>query len=163
MSNFLNRILTPRVFGAFVAGLCLIIGLKAVMVFNHIKIWQVDGSSMLPTIESGDTVIAKKTLSYQKGDIVTILSPDLDGSYWVKRIVGTPGDIISVYGNYIEINGIADDVSLNYQKNDKLTGSFVLLSGEYFIAGDNRPVSNDSRISGPIKEETIVDEMLFAF
>ncbi len=133
------------------------------LAYFGVKWWEVDGRSMFPALEDGDRVVTMRTNDFEAGDVVMLLSPELDGTHWVKRVVGVPGDIVDVYGNYIEVNGVPDPTSEKYEKKDKVIRTIVLLSGEYFLAGDNRPYSYDSRIVGAINERLILSEMLFSY
>ena len=127
-----------------------------------IRIYEVSGSSMEPTLQDGQTMIAYKG-TLDRGDIVQMLDPSGDGTKWVKRIIGMPGDRIAVWGNYVEVNGVPDPTSENYQKSLLKPRVFVLYGNEYFVCGDNRDVSWDSRYVGKIKRELILTETLFSF
>lgn len=163
MKQKLLDLLSVRTLNIVLATIAAYMITFAALGFFGIKWWQVDGESMLPTLKHGDKVITKVTGDYEAGDVVMITSPRLDGTYWVKRIVGVPGDIVDVYGNYIEVNGVPDFTSEKFEKKDKVIRTIVLLSGEYFLAGDNRPYSYDSRIVGAINERLILSEMLFSY
>jgi len=127
------------------------------------KVWRVSGESMMPTLQDGDIQLNYDSGDWNYGDIVCIESPTKNGDFWVKRVVGLPGDTVEVWGNYIEVNGVADPISKNYEKSYTESTVTVLLYGEYFVSGDNRKVSFDSRYVGPIQEENILSEKLFSF
>ena len=128
-----------------------------------IKVWSISGLSMTPTLQDGDVSVNLKTGNYVRGDIVCIESPTTKDEFWVKRVIGVPGDTIQVFGDYIEVNGKPDKISLNFDKSYSKTAKIVLLYNEYFVAGDNRSGSYDSRYVGPILEKTILSERLFGF
>jgi signal peptidase I len=134
--------------------------------WRGIDTWKISGESMSPTLEDGDYSISLSGTDIERGDIVCILSPLKDGKSWIKRVIGIPGDAIVISGNYITVNGEPDLISQKYSfhnTNIKKGTTLVLLEGEYFVAGDNRSVSYDSRYVGPIKHKTIIGEQLFAF
>jgi len=127
-----------------------------------IRIYEVSGSSMEPTLQDGQTLIAYKG-TLDRGDIVQLLDPSGGGSKWVKRLIGVPGDRIAVWGNYVEVNGVPDTTSVKYQKSTLRPRLFVLQYNEYFVCGDNRAVSLDSRYVGKINRKLILTETLFSF
>ena len=108
----------------------------------------VDGSSMAPTLHNGDSVVVDK-LSYRFGeperfDIVVFRYLPKDETYYIKRIIGLPGETVQIIDGYVYING---------EKLDSdIYGSAVILEPgrakeyEYFVLGDNRNGSADSRM-----------------
>ncbi|MCD8484189.1 signal peptidase I [Candidatus Woesebacteria bacterium] len=134
---------------------------------------QVNGQSMEPTFLSGEYVLTDK-VSYQtgeprRGDVVVFHAPEAagcpqgTGCDFIKRIIGLPGDTISVHDNALYINGQALPEPYippeNYTKAGEFTqgGREIYLGeNEYFAVGDNRPFSSDSRVWGPIGKQNIV-------
>jgi signal peptidase I len=141
---------------------CIVVITLSVSRAVGVKVWKVSGDSMLPTLTDGDSTVCIRP-NYEAGDIVQIVSPESDGSYWVKRIIGVPGDRIAVWGNHVEVNGVADPTSEKYEKSTLRPRVLVLQYGEYFVCGDNREVSYDSRYVGPIDKNLILTETLFSF
>lgn len=127
---------------------------------------RVQGSSMKPTLKNGEIMILNKiTLSFNKinrYDIVVIKSED---KKIIKRVYGLPGDFIKIEDNKIIIN---DKIIVDkYGKGNTSDYKEILLSDdEYFVLGDNREVSKDSRYIGPVKYESIIGKtklVLFPF
>jgi signal peptidase I len=124
----------------------------------------VNGSSMEPTFEDGDYVIVDK-LSYslrdpKRGEVIVFDAPTNDGRYFIKRIIGLPGERIVVDGTSVTIfnkenpNGFkAKETYVKFQSSRKTDRT--LESDEYFVMGDNREVSSDSRIWGALKRDSI--------
>lgn len=124
---------------------------------------QVNGVSMTSTLHDGDIMILNK-LQYKRNglerfDIVVIKS---HGTHIIKRVIGLPGDTVEVIDNVLYINGKKYNES--YLDKDTVTEDFSLKElfdaekvpkGYYFVMGDNRKDSLDSRIIGFINEDDI--------
>ncbi|MET3681964.1 signal peptidase I [Alkalibacillus flavidus] len=121
----------------------------------------VEGASMNPTLESGERVIFNKAVYLidepERGDIVIIEHPNKN---YVKRIIGMPNDTVRADNNQLYVNG--EPLDENYLSEEELrgTGTFektTVPPNHYFVMGDNRDVSKDSRNGlGLIKEEEII-------
>jgi signal peptidase I len=126
---------------------------------------QVDGSSMVPTLEDGDRLIVNK-IEYQisepdYGDIITI-----DYVYnmeLVKRIIAKGGDSVKIENNVVYLNGEPLEEDYINDGNYEDFSEVIVPEGEYFVLGDNRPNSKDSRYEdvGFISEEDIVGHVFF--
>lgn len=132
---------------------------------------EVHGKSMEPTFVEGQRLIISR-VNYmvgepQRGDIVVFNSPqsDDDDPSLIKRVVGLPGDLVEIRDREVYINGERLDEPYikepcTRQCRDR---QWQLASDEYFVMGDNRNVSNDSRAFGPIKHSAIIGEALFRY
>ena len=106
----------------------------------------VAGDSMYDTLVTGDRALISR-LEYalgrpQRGDIAQIELPDRGGLY-LKRVVGLPGETVELIGGKVHINGQPLDEPYAVMSDDDF---YIELSDdEYFVLGDNRPVSYDSR------------------
>ncbi len=143
------------------------------------QMFYIPSGSMLPTLQVGDRIVVDK-LSYRlhsvhRGDIVVFRRPPLehaDYSDLVKRVIGLPGDTVSSVDGRVYIDGKplaepwlptpepvtspspeAQGFSLNHP--------YTVPAGEYFVMGDNRTNSEDSRYFGPIPADLIVGKMAF--
>jgi len=125
----------------------------------------VSGASMDPTFHNGQYLIVDE-LSYRfdepnRGDVVIFKYPKDPSQFFIKRIIGLPGETVRVTPNSVTITK-TDDNTLEldepYLVNEG-NGSGItetLNDGEYFVMGDNRPESSDSRIWGVLPRENIV-------
>jgi len=125
----------------------------------------VSGESMVPTLAGNELMLLKKyDTDYERFDIV-VVNKSVEGDNLIKRIIGMPNDTISYKNNVLYINGKAlEDVYAYGVTEDFL--EITLDSDEYFLMGDNRAVSLDSRELGIIKDKEIegtVGIVLFPF
>lgn len=119
----------------------------------------VRGSSMLPNIHDGDRLLVDK-LCYNIGDVgrfdVVILAcpknPEVD---YVKRVVGLPGDQIEIQDGRIRINGVPLEEPFAHFMDTCCDGTWQVPPGGYFVLGDNRPVSSDSREGWCVQRDAI--------
>lgn len=149
---------------ALLAGIT--IGLVRYFLF---KPFYVKGQSMEPNFEEHDYLIIDE-LTYrfrvpERGEVIVFHSP-INGDHYLKRVIGLPGERIKVDGNKVIVyNGefpqgkVMDE---NYLE-EATTGSvtYTLHDNEYFVMGDNRDASYDSRRFGPIKNDAIVGRVWF--
>lgn len=121
----------------------------------------VDGKSMWPTLNPGDVVQAKAYYVKARGDVV-ILTDD-SGCEAVKRIVGLPGEAVTIYGGEVYVNGrrlfepYLEERACTFKNNQKneSPGVWHLADDQYFVMGDNRYGSCDSRHYGPVRQSAI--------
>ena len=125
----------------------------------------VDGSSMSPTLEDGDVLIVDK-LSYrfrepERFDVVVFRYLHKENSYYIKRIIGLPGETVQIKEGQIYIDGqlLREEFGNAVMTNPGRAGQPITLgSDEYFVLGDNRNNSSDSRDPsvGSIRRDTII-------
>lgn len=126
---------------------------------------RVNGSSMYPTLENNELLLLKKyDKSYKRFDIIVFKYQD---TRLVKRIIGLPGEHVKYQNKKLYINGKVvaenfdkgetDNFDLNYLEYETIP------KGYYFVMGDNRQNSTDSRIIGLVKKDIILGKTNFAF
>jgi signal peptidase I len=182
----------------FAASLAPVLGLVLVLRSFMIEPFQIPSKSMVPTLKVGDFILVSKWSyglrlpvlrtkifdvdSPKRGDVVVFFPPD-EERYFIKRLVGLPGDKIQVINGKLYVNNAAmpqtdtivdagaprsqvmmedlDGVEHLIQKRvppTRMSQNFSTLvpQGHYFMMGDNRDNSSDSRVWGPVPEERIV-------
>lgn len=118
---------------------------------------EVPSSSMYPTIPGVSythfALITVNKLAIEfgqihRGEVVLFHFPDDPSEIYVKRIIGMPGDTVKVTANAVYIDGKRlDESNVNIARyNGTATGTFHVPAGHYFMLGDNRPISEDSRL-----------------
>lgn len=132
----------------------------------------VSGPSMEPTLHDGDRVIVNRLSirlsAPESGDIVAFPYPANPADKHIKRIIGVPGDSVDVKNNQIFINDVlfVDDFSSDgVILTGDMTFPFVIQENEYFVLGDNRNNSKDSRFAsvGLIQRDDIIGSAWFRF
>jgi signal peptidase I len=134
----------------------------------------VEGTSMLPTLHEGERLIVNKLIYYkiqrfswghiERGDVVVFWYPrDPDRSY-VKRVIGLPGDTVEIRNGIVYVNGqIMHEFYLdeNYNQAEGNLAPKKVEDHYYFVMGDNRDNSSDSRIWGLVPEKYVYGKVMF--
>lgn len=156
-SNFLKEFILP-----------IIIAILFVVLIRHfiIGIYYIPSGSMIPTLNLNDQVIVTK-LSYkihdpERGDIIVFKYPvnernGLKKQEYVKRVIGLPGDILEIKNNKVYINNT--QLSEPYLAKDTDMpdyGPVKIPDQQYFMMGDNRNHSNDSRYWGMVERKYLI-------
>ena len=111
---------------------------------------RVDGNSMYPTLKHGEIMIVNK-MDYTFGgeperfDVVICHYPSRGKTNFVKRVVGLPGDTVEVKDGYLIVNGVIYAEKFLHERPVENFGPVTVPEGKYFVMGDNRNNSNDSR------------------
>ncbi len=125
----------------------------------------VDGDSMHPTFENLDYLVIDEIIyrftSPARGDVVVFRYPGNPSVFYIKRVIGLPGETVSIDRGVVTIltpDGQKLALTEPYIVNEDATYTkdVSLLPGEYFVMGDNRPNSSDSRVWGPLPKKDII-------
>ena len=153
--------LLREVFEVVVLAVILYFGISFAVQAVH-----VEGLSMYATLDNNDYLIANKIdyrlHSPQRGDIIILRPPADNSKDFIKRVIALPGEKLLIRDSKIYINGHKLDepylpefwTTFNNWPNDGTDGK-VMRPNEYFVMGDNRNRSQDSRIFGPISRDRI--------
>lgn len=121
----------------------------------------VQGNSMLPNLTEGQVLIGSSIADYERGDIVVANHDEII----IKRIIGLPNETVECIEGKVYINGVLLEESYIEASRNTLIKNWKYELGpdEYFICGDNRDVSYDSRYYGPIHKSEIMEKIYIQF
>jgi len=128
---------------------------------------RVDGFSMLPTLQDGEFVLVNR-LAYrfetppQRGDIIVFHSPLDTNQDLIKRIIGIPGDTVTIQNGVVSINGLT--LQEPYIAAAPLySGNWNVPEGYLFVLGDNRNDSSDSHSWGVLAQENVLGKAILIY
>ena len=127
---------------------------------------RVDGSSMEPTLQSGEFVIVNK-LTYKLGtpeigDVVVFHYPRDPEQEYIKRVVGLPGDVVKISGGNVYVNEM-QLIEPYIAAAPRTEGEWNVPQGYIFVLGDNRNNSQDSRNFGAVAMENVIGKAIFIY
>jgi len=169
---------------------CLLALLIFLAVRSTVQNFKVEGESMLPSLQNGQYIIVNK-LAYaqldlskfdwipffdpgdnpmhhvlgtpERGDVVVFRSPGNPDRDFIKRVIGVPGDRIEIRNGIVYVNDEPLVESYITGHTGCPCGPWVVEPGKYFVLGDHRNNSSDSRIFSAIPEESIIGKALFSY
>ncbi len=144
----------------------------AISAFIIIFLYQpvkVEGTSMMPGLEDQERIFVNKFVyrweAIQRGDIVVFRYPRDTSKSYIKRVIGVAGDRIRIENGQVYVNGEALDE--DYVPSDyadaRSYGEVVVPSNSFFVLGDHRTMSNDSRDFGPVNDRFIYGKAVFGY
>ena len=147
-----------------------------------VQAFKIPSGSMIPTLQIGDHILVNK-LAYgvrmpflerylveyttpQRGDVVVFIFPEDRSKDFIKRVIGLPGDMVEVHDGRVRVNGRdLDEAYLDQQLNMSHSSKppTYVKPGYYFVMGDNRDNSSDSRIWGLVPKKYVYGKALFRY
>jgi signal peptidase I len=130
---------------------------------------RVEGTSMLPMLQDQDRLFINK-MAYRvgeihRGDVVVFLYPRDHEKSYIKRVIALPGDDLRIDHGQVYVNG--DKVAEKYVPkrfaDDRSQPEMTVPANEYFVMGDHRSISSDSRDFGPVDRELIYGKAAFVY
>ena len=130
---------------------------------------RVEGTSMLPMLEDQDRLFINK-MAYRvgeihRGDVVVFLYPHDHQKSYIKRVIALPGDDLRIDHGRVYVNGLQAEekyVPLRFT-DDRSQSEEVIGPHEYFVMGDHRSISSDSRDFGPVDRSLIYGKAAFVY
>jgi len=167
--------------GGWIVLACITVLFFVFIETSFLKGFKIPSASMSPTLSVGDHILVNRFKfglylpgmtkpilegeTPKRGDVVVFYSPKGDGGHYVKRIVGIPGDVVEVRNDRTFVNGYEtyedDYINLSTDENNperegqKNVEPVTLHKDQFFVLGDNRANSQDSRVFGPVKRDRI--------
>lgn len=132
---------------------------------------KVEGTSMMPSLYDQERLFINQ-FSYkfglgniQRGDTVVFWYPEEPSTSYIKRVIGLPGDTVSVDDGYVIVNGkkLVENYIPPEYRDDRSYPPVVIPPGQYFVLGDHRISSNDSRAWGLVPRNYIYGKAAFVF
>ena len=150
----------------------MLTSLAVVFIVQPVK---VEGTSMLPRLHDGERIFVNKLIYYdeyrwapkiERGDIVVFWYPNDPSKSYIKRVIGLPGETVEVRAGTVYINGsILEEKYLDPRENVSPASQapVQVKLNYYFVMGDNRDNSSDSRIWGLVPKKYIYGKALFRY
>ncbi len=132
---------------------------------------KVEGTSMMPSLYDQERLFINQ-FSYKfglgdikRGDTVVFLFPEDPTKSYIKRVIGLPGDTVAVDDGYVIVNGkkLIENYVPKAYRDDRSYSPTVVPPGDYFVLGDHRVSSNDSRAWGFVPRNYIYGKAVFVF
>jgi signal peptidase I len=130
---------------------------------------RVEGTSMLPMLEDQDRLFINK-MAYRVGeihrsDVVVFLYPHDHEKSYIKRVIALPGDTLRIDHGQVIVNGarVAESYVPKRFADDRSQPEMIVPGHEYFVMGDHRSISSDSRDFGPVDRDLIYGKAAFVY
>ncbi len=130
---------------------------------------RVEGTSMLPMLEDQDRLFINKLAfrvgEIHRGDVVVFLYPRDQAKSYIKRVIGLPGDQVRIDHGHVVVNGrtLAEPYVPARFTDERSEPEKTIPAGEYFVMGDHRSISSDSRDFGPVERKLIYGKAAFVY
>ena len=174
-----TRLLRPVL--RFVRTAAIAAAVAWVVMAHGAQVYRIQGSSMAPTLRSGERVLVNKVgmrlASVARDEVVLFRDPSNQDTVMVKRVIGVPGDTVRFLGDEVQVlpgpeasrplHDVMTPVANAAGAGGSLTAGgpgaveMTLGAGEYFVLGDNRSGSSDSRHWGAVSRDAILGEAVF--
>lgn len=162
-----SRFLTPSL--RWMRDLLVAVGLALVIIAFVYQPVKVEGTSMAPQLADQERIFINKFIyslePIQRGDIVVFRYPRDPSKSFIKRVVGLPGETIQIRRGVVYVNGapLQEDYLNGDDMDHRSYPSTYLGPGHYFVLGDRRRSSHDSRSWGTVQRDYIYGKAVFAY
>ncbi|MBX5495760.1 MAG: signal peptidase I [Bryobacteraceae bacterium] len=132
---------------------------------------KVEGTSMMPSLVDQERIFINKFLyrfglgKVERGDMVVFWFPGDTSKSYIKRVIGVPGDVVSIDHGIVSVNGrpLEEDYVPEEYRDRQSMAPIVVPKDHYFVLGDHRSSSNDSRFWGPVPRQYIYGKAVFVY
>jgi signal peptidase I len=154
---------------AWVRDLVVSVSVSAFIIIFLYQPVRVEGTSMLPVLEDQDRLFINK-MAYRvgeihRGDVVVFQYPRDHEKSYIKRVIALPGDDLRIDHGQVYVNGsrIEERYVPKQFTDDRSQPEMMVPAHEYFVMGDHRSISSDSRDFGPVERELIYGKAAFVY
>ena len=127
----------------------------------------VDGPSMQPGLHTGEYVLVNKVAytfhAPERGDVIVFEFPQDTSENLIKRVIGLPGDKLVLTSNTVTVDGVTLSEPYISAPNNSPPETVTVPPNDYFVMGDNRPVSDDSRDWGFVPKDDIIGKAVMVY
>ena len=154
---------------SWVRDLMISIGVSAFIIIFLYQPVRVEGTSMLPMLKDQDRLFINKMVyrveDIHRGDVVVFLYPRDHTKSYIKRVIALPGDDLRIDHGLVYVNGkkIAEKYVPARFEDERSHPETVVPAHEYFVMGDHRSISSDSRDFGPVERDLIYGKAAFVY
>jgi signal peptidase I len=156
-------------FSAWLRDLVISLAISCFIIIFLYQPVKVEGTSMMPSLEDQERIFVNKFVyrleAIQRGDIVVFRYPRDPSKSFIKRVVALAGDHIQIQAGQVYVNGkqvYEDYVPVTYE-DERSYPEIVVPPDSYFVLGDHRSLSNDSRDFGPVNQRFIYGKAVFGY
>jgi signal peptidase I len=159
----------PSGLGLWIRDLLISAGISILIITFLYQPVRVEGTSMLPRLEDHDRLFINKFVyhieSIERGDVVVFHYPRDPEKSYIKRVIGLPGDRIWIDHGLVWVNGVPLHESYvpERYRDSRSMAEMVIPEDSYFMMGDHRSISSDSREFGPVERDLVYGKAVFVY
>jgi signal peptidase I len=159
----------PTLVSTWMRDLIIALGIAAFTIVFLYQPVRVEGISMMPSLDDQERIFINKFVyriePIQRGDIVVFRYPRDPAKSFIKRVIGVAGDHIKIDDGRVYLNGklVSEDYVPRAYEDDRSYPEVVVPPDSYFVLGDHRSLSNDSRDFGPVESSFIYGKAVFGY
>ncbi len=169
-ANSEEQPLRPRAtIAGWVRDLFIALGIAAFVIFFLYQPVKVEGTSMMPGLSDQERIFINKYVyrfeSIERGDIVVFHYPQDPSTSYIKRVIGVAGDRIQIDKGRVYVNGqlLKEDYVPDQFRDSRSCPDIIVPPKSYFVLGDHRNRSTDSREFGPVDESYVYGKAVFVY
>jgi signal peptidase I len=160
---------TAGLFSAWMRDLVISLAISAFIIVFLYQPVKVEGTSMMPSLDDQERIFINKFVyriePIQRGDIVVFRYPRDPAKSFIKRVIGVAGDHVRIADGHVFLNGtmLEENYVPGVYQDERSYPEIVVPPDSYFVLGDHRSLSNDSRDFGPVDASYIYGKAVFGY